>query len=444
VKNFFTNLYLTKRFFFCGGIVVVAFVFSFAFTVLLTAAKILLIGFFIFFILDARWLFSKSVKINCSRAVSKLMSLGDDNSVRISIDNKSARDLDVTLVDEIPMQFQKRDFAMQFRLVAGEKKIIRYGLRPVRRGEYAFGNINAYLASVIGLIQRRMIFMQEITVPVYPSIMQMKNMELKAFSRISNFQGIKKLRRLGHSYEFEQIKNYVRGDDYRSINWKATSRKADLMVNQYEDERAQQIYSVIDNSRSMRMPFDDLSLLDYAINTSLVLSNIALRKQDKVGLLVFSDKIDSTLIAERSRLQLQKILELLYRQKEKNREANFESLYIAVRNSIRGRSLLFLYTNFESMYAMERVLPVLRKLNRLHLLVVVFFENTEVTEYGKKPAETLRDTYFQTIAQKFSAEKNQVVQQLRQYGIQTLLTPPKELSVNSVNKYLELKARGMI
>ena len=99
------------------------------------------------------------------------------------------------------------------------------------------------------------------------------------------------MRRIGHSYEFEQIKNYVRGDDYRSINWKATSRRGHLMVNQYEDERAQQVYNIIDKSRSMKMPFNGMSLLDYAINTSLVISNVALQKHDRAGLMTFSDKM---------------------------------------------------------------------------------------------------------------------------------------------------------
>ena len=194
----------------------------------------------------------------------------------------------------------------------------------------------------------------------------------------------------------------------------------------------------------MRMPFGGMSLLDYAINTSLVISNIALRKQDKAGLITFSDKMDTILPAERNRMQLRKILELLYKQKENQHEANFELMYTTVRNTVKGRSLLFLYTNFESQYAMERVLPILRKLNRLHLLVVVFFENTEIEEFGKQQTESIRDIYVQTIAQKYSAEKHQIIQQLRQYGIQSILTDPKELYVQTINKYLELKARGMI
>ena len=99
--------------------------------------------------------------------------------------------------------------------------------------------INLFVESFLGLVQRRLQNLHEMSIPVYPSIIQMKQFELKAFDRISYDTGIKKIRRLGHSYEFEQIKNYVRGDDYRSINWKASSRRAQLMVNQYEDERAQ-------------------------------------------------------------------------------------------------------------------------------------------------------------------------------------------------------------
>src|SRR5690606_30746752 len=130
--------------------------------------------------------------------------------------------------------------------------------------------------------------------------------------------------------------------DYRSINWKATSRKNDLMVNQYEDERSQQIFSVIDKGRSMKMPFEELSLMDYAINTALVISNVALQKHDKAGLLTFSDKIGSTVKAESGPKQLRVIIESLYREKERNYEANFELLYQACRQFIRRRSLMFL------------------------------------------------------------------------------------------------------
>jgi uncharacterized protein (DUF58 family) len=272
----------------------------------------------------------------------------------------------------------------------------------------------------------------------------MKKYELLAFARISTMDGIKKVRRLGHSYEFEKIRQYALGDDVRSINWKATSRRNHLMVNQYEDERSQQVYSIIDKSRAMHMPFNELSLLDYAINTSLVISNIALQKYDKTGLITFSHKIGSALPSERGNLQIKKILQALYHEKPQPYEANYDLLYRAVKNVIHGRSLIFLYLNFESSYAMERALPVLQKINSLHLLVVMIFENTELADYSRKKPEFVSDIYAQTIAQKLLNDKKQIVAKLRKYGIQTILSRPEELSINTVNKYLELKARGMI
>ena len=184
--------------------------------------------------------------------------------------------------------------------------------------------------------------------------------------------------------------------------------------------------------------------MDYAINTSLVLSNIALQKHDRAGLISFSDKIGTTLKADSNPTQLNKILYALYKEKERSKEANFELLYHAARKLITGRSLLLLFTNFESSQALERVLPILRRINTFHLLVVVFFENTEIKEYAEKEVDTLEDIYHQTVAQKFLSEKTQMVQRLRQYGIQAILTRPADLSINTVNKYLELKARGLI
>jgi uncharacterized protein (DUF58 family) len=280
--------------------------------------------------------------------------------------------------------------------------------------------------------------------PVYPSIIQMKKYELLAFARISNYEGIKKVRKLGHSYEFEKIRQYAVGDDLRSINWKATGRRSQLMVNQYEDERSQQVYSIIDKSRAMHMPFNGLSLLDYAVNTSLVISNIALQKYDKTGLVTFSHKIGSTIPAERSPVQLKKILQALYYEKPQPFEANYDLLYRGVKNVIHGRSLIFIYLNFESTYAMERALPVLKKINHIHLLVIMIFENSELADFSMKKPEYVSDIYAQTIAQKLLNEKKQIVAKLRKYGIQTILSKPEDLSINTVNKYLELKAKGMI
>ena len=438
------NLYLTSRFFWVFGGLIFFFLLSFAFNLLFPLAQVLFVIVLGTVIFDIFLLFNRNTKVTARRHLPKVLSLGDPNTVRLSLQNPTRQKLSIHLIDEMPSQFQVRDREELIVISPEEEKEITYTVKPIERGEYTFNDINLFLSSLIGLVQRRVIVQQTMTVPVFPSIVQMKQLELRAFDRVMHHKGIKKLRRIGHSYEFEQIKNYVPGDDYRSINWKASSRKAIMMVNQYEDERAQQIYSIIDKGRSMRMPFEGLSLMDYAVNASLAISNIALRKHDRAGLISFSDKIGTTLKADSKPTQLNKILHTLYKEKERPLESNFELLYHAVRKLIAGRSLLLLFTNFESMYALERVLPVLRKINTFHLLVVVFFENTEIKSFAEAQVETLEDIYHQTIAQKFLAEKNQMVQKLQQFGIQAVLTPPQDLSINTINKYLELKARGLI
>lgn len=438
------NLYLTRRFFVLFGAVILVFVAAFSINGLFAASQTALIVAIGAVLADTLLLFNKNIKVEAKRKLPKLMSLSDENKVTLDVVNYANIPLKLTLIDEIPYQFQKRDFEMALALRGGEARQTEYYLRPVERGEYTFGSVNLFATSVLGLVERRFQSEANMSVPVYPSVIQMKQFELKAFQQTAHQTGIKKIRRLGHSYEFEQIKNYVAGDDFRSLNWKASSRRAQLMVNQYEDEKSQQVYCIIDRSRAMRMPFEGLTLMDYAINTSLALSNIILRKKDRAGLLSFSDKLGSTIQADNVPNQLNRILFELYREKEGKGEASYELLYYAIRKFIKNRSLLMLFTNFESLFALERVLPTLRLLNKFHLLVVVIFVNTEVEEFITKNAETTEDIYQQTIARKFSNEKIQMMQILRQHGIQTILTRPNDLSINTINKYLELKSRGLI
>jgi uncharacterized protein (DUF58 family) len=377
------------------------------------------------------------------RTMAEKLSNGSDNQVLIYLENSYPFPVRVEVVDELPFQFQKRDASFKLQLPKGERHLLEYTLRPLRRGLYAFGALNVFVTGPLLLVRRRYRFAQEQTVPVYPSFIQMRQYELLAASRQLSELGIKNVRQQSHSREFEQIRPYVAGDDQRAINWKATARKAELMVNHYQDERSQPVYCLIDKGRVMQMPFAGLSLLDYAINASLVLANIAIKKQDKAGILTFSEVMGSMLPAEGKASQMQKILDLLYNQKTRFLETDFEQLYLTVRARIRQRSLLLLFTNFETLSGAQRQLPYLRKLARHHLLLVVFFENTELRVLQQQPASNTEEIYLKAIAEKFAYEKRQIVKELARYGIQSILTPPEKLTVNTINKYLEFKARGL-
>jgi uncharacterized protein (DUF58 family) len=439
-----TNFFVSNRFFYVMAGLTVAMMLSYAFPFLFPLVKTGIYLFLLLCLIDILILYNRRIRISGKRVTAPVLSLGDENPVYIFLVNLSGTKLWADVIDELPEQFQVRDFNFSVILPPLGRHSHRYVLRPLSRGEYRFGKIHVYLATGLGIIRRRISSGGETSIPVYPSIIQMKKYELKTFARTATEYGVKKVRRIGHSYEFEHIKQYQRGDDYRSVNWKATGRRAQLMVNQYEDEKSQQVYCIIDKSRVMHMPFHGLSLFDYAVNASLVISNIVLSKQDKAGLITFADKPKALLKADRNRTQLKKILESLYNEREGSVEASYESLYMAVRKLVNSRSLLFLYTNFESSYALQRVLPQLRRMNDQHVLVVVFFENTEISADPSSEVKTLEEIYTQITAETYTLSKVQIAQQLKQYGIFSILTRPENLTVNTINKYLELKSRGMI
>ncbi|MAW64766.1 MAG: DUF58 domain-containing protein [Flavobacteriales bacterium] len=443
-NKFISNIYLTNWFYLLLGISASFFIISFLFEHLFFYAQFFLALVISYFFIDLLILFFGSENIEAERIVKDQFNLGDKNQIKVRLKNRNNIPVKIKLIDELPFQFQIRDFSEFLTLERGEEKIISYQLIPVKRGSYLFGALNVFVRSFLSTVQRRIQFSQDVTVKVYPSVRLMREYELKVFTKLNLNQGVKKVRQIGNAQEFEQIKPYVQGDDFRKINWKATGRKGGLMVNQFQDERSQTIYSIVDKSRAMKMPFNNMTLLDHSINSALVISNIALRKDDKVGLMTFSDKLGVHVKADKLGGQLRKLLENLYRQKTRYNEANFEMLYFGIRQNIKGRSLLFLYSNFESTYAMERAMPVLRKISKLHLLVVVFFENKGLVEKSNIKASNIEEIYLQTIAQKSVIEKQTIAAELNKFGINTILTTPEKLNVDTINKYLELKSRGLI
>lgn len=444
-NRFFKSLFFSKRFYWVFAGIIGIFVFALASVVLLWIAKLLLAVFFLLVFIDYLVLFSKKNGITAQRILPERFSNGDENPVQIDLANTYSFKTNIKIIDELPVQFQERDFLLHQQLAADEQKHLSYSLRPVERGEYIFNDLNIFVSSPLQLIVRRYKIPSKQTVKVYPSYLSLRKFDLVAYSNNLAEAGNRKIRKIGQSVEFEQIREYVTGDDIRTLNWKATARKGgQLMVNSYIDERSQQIYCVIDKGRVMKMPFNGMTLLDYAINSTLILSRVALLKQDRAGLVTFGDTIGQILHADRRAGQMNSILETLYDQTTNFKESDYEKLYALVRTRITQRSLIVLFSNFESLTALQRQLPYIRSIARNHLVLVVFFENTGLKELISSEVNDIETLYIRTIAEKFAYEKRLMVKELQQHGIFTILTAPENLTINAVNKYLELKARQAI
>ncbi len=435
---------MTRWFFAAFVAVILLYVLAFSYPELEFVANVVLASLIGLTCIDALLVFSSREPIDITRKLNSRLNLGDENHVVLTIRNKTAQPINFSMIEGFPVEMQERATVFKGIISSDGSKDFPYIFIPKRRGEFEFGDVFVIIRSMFFLASRRIDYPLKEIVHVYPSVLQMKQYELQVFQQQKTSTGIKKIRRLGNNSEFEQIKNYVQGDELKTINWKATSRRNELMVNQYQEEKSQNIYCIIDKTRNMQMEFDGLSMLDYSINSSLVFSNIALRKGDKAGLITYSDKIGTMLAAERSGGQMRRIQEALYNQKTQYKESNFELLYNSIRRTIKSRSLLVLFTNFETEFAMRRAMPYLRKLNQKHVLMVVFFQNSELQELAFQPSKTIHEVYQSAVAERMISIKSKVARELRQNGIQTVLTLPEDLSINTINKYLELKAKGAI
>ena len=408
------------------------------------AAHIALLLCFLAVMVDTLFVFNKNKGISAQRILPEKLSNGDENPVKIDIKNNYDFKINVKVIDEIPFQFQKRDFLIEKQIAPGRNTFFQYILEPRERGEYNFGNLNVYVASPLGFVSKRFNFQKDANLPSYPSFIHLRKYELMAIQSEFMLGGIKKIRKLGHTMEFEQIKEYVPGDDIRTINWKATSKTNRLMVNQFQDEKSQRIFMLIDTGRTMKMPFKGLSLLDYSINATMALSHIILKKGDRAGMMTFSKKTENKIAAENKSGQLRKISEALYNIKTDFFESDFNRLYQDVKYSLNQRSLILLFTNFETLDSLNRQLKYLRGIAKNHLLVVVFFKNSELQTLIHKNPESMQEIYDEIIAEKFEFEKKLIIQELRKYGIYTVYTLPENLNIDVINKYLEIKARGIL
>ncbi|MGB7499213.1 MAG: DUF58 domain-containing protein [Moheibacter sp.] len=437
------HIFLGKPFFFGFLIVVASFVSGFFFPEMISVSEMLLFAMILFVLIDLILLFSSRTGVSGERIVNDKLSNFDSNRVQLKLKNHFGYRISYSLIEELPAQFQIFDFNMKGKLSGRNEITLKYELTPKERGVYSFGNTNAFVSSPLGFLQRRIVLKTETRIRVYPSFLKLHHYSLQNFKAHLNEIGQKKIRRLGHSMEFEQIKNYVSGDDIRTINWKATAKQQKLMVNQYVDEKSQQIYCAIDKGRVMKMPFNGMTLLDYSINSALIFCNVVLQNHDRAGIFTFSSQLEDLVKAERRTSQIRKISESLYGISSDFKESDYGKLYNSIKHKITQRSLILIFTNFESLDSLHRQLPYLVGINKNHLLIPIFFRNTELEEFIENPTED-SDVYQRTMAEKFIYEKQQIVLELNRHGIQAILTRPEDLTVNTINKYLEIKSKGMI
>jgi len=437
-------LYLNTRFYLALLLTFILFVTGFFVSFFFYIAVAFLLMILAFVTIEIFMLFYSKDRISMERMIPERLSNGDKNEIILKIKNNYPFKISTEIIDELPFQFQERNFLLNIDFLKHSQQALSYFVIPKKRGIYDFGQTNIYATTLTKLVSKRYKLSKNESVAVYPSFLNLRKYELLAAKTALLPNGIKRTRKIGQSSEFEQIKEYVLGDDLRHVNWKASAKKQHLMVNHYQEEKAQNVYLLIDKGRTMKMPFDGMTLLDYSINAALMLANISVKRQDKAGLWTFEKKTDVFLKADNKPLQIRRIIDALYHINTDFKESNYEYVLSDSLKKIQKRSLLIFFTNFETLDAINRQLPYLRTLAKKHVVLVILFENTLLNQVYSKTINSTKDIYIQTVASKFVHEKQLIIQQLQMHGIKTVYTKPADLSVNLLNKYLEIKRQEII
>src|SRR6266511_3098041 len=328
----------------------------------------------------------------------------------------------------------------------------RYHVRPAQRGDYAFGDVNLRYASALKTFVRQARYPAAAQVKVYPNVLGVRKYDLLARKGLLFELGLRASRQFGAGTEFERLREYNTDDEFRRINWKATARRGKPIAAEYETERSQYVVSVIDTGRLMRPPVGDpstgsgqgLAKLDYAINTSLLLSYVATLKGDHVGLLTFADDVRTYLAPRRGRGQFYRMLEALYNVQFEPVEADYAQAlaYLGVKH--KRRSLVVVFTDLVTLDAAKPLIAHMARLAQRHLPLCVVISDPNITRLAAQPPRDSDAVYQRAVAEMLLDERKVVLDTLNRSGVLTLDVPADKLTVSVINKYLELKGRGAI
>ena len=369
------------------------------------------------------------------------LSLGADNVVSLDVHNAAPRALAFTLRDETPPDCVASALFLAGTAPAGGSSSVRYTLRPLRRGDHRFGSATLRWDGPLGLLRRQAIYPLGTPVKVYPNLLEVRKYDLLARRDRLLEAGLRASRRFGSGTEFESLREYLPDDDYRRINWKATARRGRPMTAEFETERSQNVLAVLDAGRLMATAVQELTKLDHAVNTSLLLTYVAAARGDRVGLLAFSDRVVAYLPPRRGRRAFYGALETLYNLTPEAVEPDFDRAFGFLATRGLRRSLLVLFTDLTDRDVSSALVQHLTRLARHHLAVCVTLGDPQVLALATVTPTTTAGVYERVVAARLLEERAEVLGALHQRGVVTLDVPADRLSVAVVNKYLELKAR---
>lgn len=378
------------------------------------------------------------------RVAPDRLSLGVDNEIHLDLINQSARPRLVEIKDDVPRDLVPAGHVREVPLPENGSTRITYTVKPPNRGEYVIPAVDIRVRGGWRLMKRARRLPESSTVHVYPNVREVGKYELLLHRRRLHLMGLRAIRRRGKGTDFDNLREYVPDDDFRDINWKATAKAGHLVTQTYRIERSQNVIIGVESGRMMTTRVDELTKLDHAINAALLLAHVAASREDRVGLVTFSSEVHRFLRPRRGRRQVAGILEALHALQPSLVEPDFASAIKTLRVRYKRRSLFVLFTDLLDEQAGKALARHLHLLQPTYLPLVVAVSDPTVARMAEHDPRTSQEAYQAGVAAELLNERREILGTLRQHGALVIDSSPIGLTGRVVNRYLEIKARGLL
>ncbi len=383
-------------------------------------------------------------KVGINRVVPSRFSQGKEEQVELHISNNSRRTVELWLVDGVPDDFVYDNKPIKVKLLRGEDAVVRYNVCPVKRGHYRYSTLYMRVLPALGILARQYEIYLESDVVVYPNLTKFDHFNYLLRHGYTNDPGLTSMRKYGQGTDFESLRYYVPGDSTNKVDWKATARRQQMIVRNFEPERQQNVLVAIDAGRSSVSEFDGQSRLDYFIEAAIMLAGVTLSRGDWFSLLVFSDKIDRYLPPVRKLSNLNLVVDQLYDMKPKMVESDYNSAcqYLALKS--RKRSLVCLMTDIIDSSANADIIGYMARFRRRHLPLAITMVDTDVDAVSSEPLFDSENLYQKAVAIDIMNQRSEALLSMSRSGVSVLDVEPKQLTPQLLKKYLEIKQKSLL
>lgn len=396
-------------------------------------------GLIVFALIDFYAVYSKQ-PIEAQRNVPGSLPLGVSRHIKLRIHNHDNAAQRLEVYDHYPEQMEVEGLPISLSIDSGKYADIQYKLTATERGKFTFPLIQIHLFSWLGLWKRNIKLVSESETRVYPNFAAISQLALLATDNNLSQIGIIKKRRRGDGQDFHQLREYREGDALRQIDWKATSRSLKLISREYQDERDQEIIFMLDCGHRMLTKDDELSHFDHILNATLLLSYVALRQGDAVGLGTFSGE-SRWLPPRKGYHTIQNILNTVYDLQPSSESPDFSKAATDLMVQHKKRALIIVLTNIRDEDS-DDLLPAIRLMRKRHLVLVASLREKAIDDVLAKPVKKLSEAILNSATHQYLGHRKEAFDKLRNSGVSALETTPEHLSVELINAYLNIKSRG--